>query len=126
MNCKVENNMKQILKRVVDDLHKKDYEDISKCIDTTKRADINEFFLAFEEQLDIYEYESIDDFETECENHELEQIEIFELEDESGFRVDYVLTSDGMETEFILQLDFFYFDSEKKEIKCWFRDIEIG
>ena len=49
---------------------------------------------------------------------------IGEFDDGSGFTIDYILSADEEMMDLVLQLDFFYIDRAKEELKCVFRDID--
>lgn len=126
MENKVKEKFIGILKRILLDLHNKNYKEILTYVESTEDFDLLDFLETdIEEILEDYDYSSIDEYGVAVEGQEdSERLQVYEFDDGSGFTIDYILSADEEMMDLVLQLDFFYIDRAKEELKCVFRDID--
>lgn len=126
MKKEIEIEVINILKRVLHDLHNKNYKEILEYIDYENFPDLLEFLENdLEEILEDYDYELIDEYGTIVdETDKAERFEIFEFSDGTGFAVEYFISADEELTQLVLQLDFEYVGDLNENIKCSFRSID--
>ena len=126
MENKVKEKFIGILKRILLDLHNKNYKEILTYVESTEDLDLLDFLETdIEEILEDYDYSSIDEYGVAVEGQEdSERLQVYEFDDGSGFTIDYILSADEEMMDLVLQLDFFYIDRAKEELKCVFRDID--
>ncbi len=126
MENKVKEKFIGILKRILLDLHNKNYKEILTYVESPEDFDLLDFLETdIEEILEDYDYSSIDEYGVAVEGQEdSERLQVYEFDDGSGFTIDYILSADEDMMDLVLQLDFFFIDRAKEELKCVFRDID--
>ena len=124
MKKEIEIEVINILKRVLYDLHNKNYKKILEYIDYENFPDLLEFLEKDLEEI-LEDYEAIDEYGTIIdETDTAERFEIFEFNDGTGFAVEYFISADEELTQLVLQLDFEYVGDLNENIKCSFRGID--
>lgn len=104
----------ETLKNVVSVIHRKQYSNIVKFVDDIMQDDIDNL----RECIELQENIEIDEYGFKCSaEDEHSRIDYYAYDDNSGFAVEYELTSFGDCTNIVLQLEFIY--SRKKLIKKW-------
>ena len=90
------------------------YEDIMNYVDESEIDDLNEFFGYVEKTLNWNDFDTIDEYGVECHfnpPYEYSQLEIYDYDDQTGFAVDYDLTSNSELVDMRLQIEFLYTDN---------------
>ena len=109
MENKVKEKFIGILKRILLDLHNKNYKEILTYVESPEDFDLLDFLETdIEEILEDYDYSSIDEYGVAVEGQEdSERLQVYEFDDGSGFTIDYILSADEDMMDLVLQLDFF-------------------
>ncbi len=99
---------KPTVEAVVNLMAKNDYESMSDLVNNTAEdlADLKDWVNS---TLEMNELDGIDAYGVECNFHpqyEYHQLSVYPFDDESGFAVDYDLTTDGEQNDLTLQLEF--------------------
>ena len=95
-------------------------------VDESEIDDLNEFFGYVEKTLELNDFDTIDEYGVECHfnptyeygvechfnpTYEYSQLEIYDYDDQTGFAVDYDLTSNSELVDMVLQVEFLYTDN---------------
>ncbi|KYF32338.1 hypothetical protein K1I64_09815 [Streptococcus mitis] len=83
-------------------------------VDESEIDDLNEFFYYIEKSLELNDFDTIDEYGVECHfnpPYEYSQLEIYDYDDQTGFAVDYDLTSNSELVDMVLQVEFLYTDN---------------
>ena len=83
-------------------------------VDESEIDDLNEFFGYVEKSLELNDFDTIDEYGVECHfnpPYEYSQLEIYDSYDQTGFAVDYDLTSNSELVDMMLQVEFLYTDN---------------
>lgn len=83
-------------------------------VDESEIDDLNEFFGYVEKSLELNDFDTIDEQGVECHfnpPYEYSQLEIYDYDDQTGFAVDYDLTSNSELVDMRLQVEFLYTDN---------------
>jgi len=105
-----------IVKEIVNCLARKEYKSITDYAYLNEEYSIDDLEELFSNFLTLNELSHYDAYETPHKfhpNYEYHQMTIFIYNDNSGFAVDYDLTTDGELNDLTLQIEFLY-DSENK------------
>ena len=100
-----------VITNILKAIHLKKYEDIMNYVDESVIDDLNEFFGYVEKTLELNDFDTIDEYGVECNFHppyEYSQLEIYDYDDQTGFAVDYDLTSNSELVDMRLQVEFLY------------------
>ena len=101
-----------VITNILKVMHNKEYENILNYVD-----DIGELFYYVQETLNLNGFDSFDEYGAPCNFHpkyEYSQINFYEFKDNSGFAVDYALTSNSKLADMCLQIEFLYTDDGLK------------
>ena len=100
-----------VITNILTAIHLKKYEDIMNYVDESEIDDLNEFFGCVEKTLELNDFDTIDEYGVECHfnpPYEYSQLEIYDYDDQTGFAVDYEMTSNSELVDMTLQLEFLY------------------
>ena len=103
-----------VITNILKAIHLKKYEDIMNYVDESEIDDLNEFFDYVEKSLELNDFDTIDEYGVECHfnlPYEYSQLEIYDYDDQTGFAVDYDLTSNSELVDMVLQVEFLYTDN---------------
>ena len=103
-----------VITNILKAIHLKKYEDIMNYVDESEIDDLNEFFGHVEKTLELNDFDTIDEYGVECNFHppyEYSQLEIYDYDNQTGFAVDYDLTSNSELVYMMLQVEFLYSDN---------------
>lgn len=103
-----------VITNILKAIHLKKYEDIMNYVDESEIDDLNEFFDYVEKTLELNDFDTIDEYGVECNFHppyEYSQLEIYDYDNQTGFAVDYDLTSNSELVYMMLQVEFLYSDN---------------
>ena len=103
-----------VITNILKAIHLKKYEDIMNYVDESEIDDLNEFFGYVEKTLELNDFDTIDEYGVECNFHppyEYSQLEIYDYDNQTGFAVDYDLTSNSELVYMLLQVEFLYSDN---------------
>ena len=106
--------MSDLKELLLNKFKKKDESDEAEKVD-----DLNEMFECVEKSLEYNGFGSIDEYGAACNFHpqyEYSQLYIYEYDNNSGFAVDYQMTSDSELVDLTLQLEFLYTKSGFKTV----------
>lgn len=109
----------EVIKKILKAIHLKKYEEIMDCVDESEVDDLNEMFECVEKSLEYNGFGSIDEYGAACNfypQYEYSQLYIYEYDNNSGFAVDYQMTSDSELVDLTLQLEFLYTKSGLKTV----------
>ena len=104
----------EVVSNILTAIHLKKYEDIMNYVDESEIDDLNEFFGYVEKTLELNDFDTIDEYGVACNFHppyEYSQLEIYDYDDQTGFAVDYDLTSNSELVDMRLQIEFLYTDN---------------
>ena len=100
-----------VITNILTAIHLKKYEDIMNYVDESEIDDLNEFFGYVEKTLELNDFDTIDEYGVDCNfhpNYEYSQLQVYEFNDQTGFTVEYQMTSDSELVDLTLQLEFLY------------------
>ena len=103
-----------VITNILKAIHLKKYEDIMNYVNESEIDDLNEFFGYVEKTLELNDFDTSDEYGVECHfnpPYEYSQLEIYDYDDQTGFAVDYDLTSNSELVDMRLQLEFLYTDN---------------
>ena len=109
----------EVITKILKAIHLKKYEEIIDYVDESEVDDLNEMFECVEKSLEYNGFGSIDEYGAACNFHpqyEYSQLYIYEYDNNSGFAVDYQMTSDSELVDLTLQLEFLYTKSGFKTV----------
>lgn len=126
MNEKVKQQAVEVLKNILKAFHEKRYKDVLLYVDESKISDLEEYLLiAIQGTLDLNNLDVIDDYGIPCNfnpPYEYSQLEFYEYNDNSGFVLEYAMTSNGDLVDLQLQLEFLY--KGKDGVKAVFKNVD--
>ena len=111
MTPQIEKQAMKVIENVLLSIHNKDYKSILNHVDETEIENVDSLFHFIQGTLELNGYDSIDEYGVPCDFHpkyEYSQINFYEYEDNSGFAVDYDLTSKSEPVDLCLQMKFSY------------------
>ena len=100
-----------VIKKVLQLIHNEEYKSIVNYVDETEIEDLDLLFHFVQGSLELNGYDSIDEYGVPCNFHpkyEYSQMSFYEYDDNSGFAVDYDLTSSSELVDLCLQMKFLY------------------
>lgn len=109
----------EVITKILKAIHLKKYEEIIDYVDESEVDDLNEMFECDEKSLEYNGFGSIDEYGAACNfypQYEYSQLYIYEYDNNSGFAVDYQMTSDSELVDLTLQLEFLYTKSGFKTV----------
>ena len=102
----------ETLKTILHLFHEKRYDEVPGAVDESEIEDLPGVLREFiQGTLDLNEMETFDEYGAPCNFHpqyEFHQLHFFPFSDNSGFAVDYEMTSGGELAQLVLQLEFLY------------------
>lgn len=111
MTAQLEKQAILVIEKVLWSIHNKEYKAIVNHVDETEIGDIDSLFQFVQGTLELNGHDSIDEYGVPCDFHpkyEYSQMSFYEFDDNSGFAVDYDLTSDSELVDMCLQMKFLY------------------
>ncbi|MBD8034915.1 DUF7668 domain-containing protein [Solibacillus merdavium] len=108
-----------VITNILKVMHNKEYENILNYVDESEVDDIGELFFYVQETLNLNGFDSFDEYGAPCNfnlKYEYSQINFYEFNDNSGFAVDYDLTSNSKLTDMCLQIEFLKTDDGLKSV----------
>ena len=109
-NYQNEEKVIEVLKKILRAIHQNNYRDIIDCVDGSEVNDVKELLEYIDESLQLKDFDKIDEYGVECNfhpNYEYSQLQVYEFNDQTGFVVEYAMTSDSELVDLTLQLEFF-------------------
>lgn len=100
-----------VIEKVLQSIHNEEYKRIVNYVDETEIEDLDSLFHFVRGTLELNGYGSIDEYGVPCNFHpkyEYSQMSFYEYDDNSGFAVDYDLTSGSELVDMCLQMKFLY------------------
>lgn len=110
-NYQNEEKVIEVLKKILRAIHQNNYRDIMDCVDGLEVDDVKELLEYIEDSLQLNDFDKIDEYGVKCNfhpNYEYSQLQIYEFNDQTGFAVEYQMTSDSELVDLTLQLEFLY------------------
>ena len=110
-NYQDEEKVIEVLKKILRAIHLNNYRDIMDCVDGSEVDDVRGFLEYIYDSLQLNNFDKIDEFGVECKfhpNYEYSQLQVYEFNDQTGFAVEYQMTSDSELVDLTLQLAFLY------------------
>lgn len=102
----------EILKNILHILHEKNFADIFSATDECAVENPEDFLTEFVQgTLELNGFDTIDEYGAECSfkpQYAYSQLSMDEYSDNSGFYIEYEMTSGGELVDMVLQLDFLY------------------
>ena len=111
MTSQIEKQVIKVIEKVLLSIHNKDYKSILNHVDETEIENMDSLFHFVQGTLELNGYDSIDEYGVPCDFHpkyEYSQINFYTYQDNSGFAVDYDLTSNSELVDLCLQMKFLY------------------
>ena len=116
-NYQNEEKVIEVLKKILRAIHLKNYRDIMDCVDGSEVDDVRELLEYIDDSLQLNDFDKIDEYGVECNFHptyEYSQLQVYEFNDQTGFAVEYQMTSDSELVDLTLQLEFLYQEDDYK------------
>ena len=110
-NYQNEEKVIEVLKKILRAIHQNNYRDIMDCVDGSEVDDVKELLEYIEDSLQLNDFDKIDEYGVECNfhlNYEYSQLQVYEFNDQTGFAVEYQMTSNSELVDLILQLELLY------------------
>lgn len=115
----------RVLTQILSTFHSKNYGAILSIVDESRISDLENYLVQYlQGTLELNDFTTIDEYGVECSfkpPYEYHQLEIELYNDNSGFYLEYAMTSSGDLVDITLHLDFLFTD---KGLKSIFVDIE--
>jgi len=109
--CQNEEKVIEVLKKILRAIHLNNYRDIMDCVDGSEADDVRELLKYIDDSLQLNDFDKIDEYGVECNfhpNYEYSQLQVYEFNDQTGFAVEYQMTSISELVDLTLQLEFLY------------------
>ena len=116
-NYQNEEKVIEVFKKILRAIHLKNYRDIMDCVDGSEVDDVRELLEYIDDSLQLNDFDKIDEYGVECNFHptyEYSQLQVYEFNDQTGFAVEYQMTSDSELVDLTLQLEFLYQEDDYK------------
>ena len=110
-NYQKEEKVIEVLKKILRAIRLNNYSEIIDCVDGSEVDDVKELLEYIDDSLQLNNFDKIDEFGVECNfhpNYEYSQLQVYEFNDQTGFAVEYQMTSDSELVDLTLQLEFLY------------------
>ena len=81
------------------------------CVDGSEVDDLRELLEYIDDSLQLNDFDKIDEYGVECNfhpNYEYSQLQVYEFNNQTGFAVEYQMTSNSELVDLTLQLEFLY------------------
>ena len=101
----------EVLKKILRAIRLNNYSEIIDCVDGSEVDDVRELLEYIDDSLQLNDFDKIDEYGVECNfhpNYEYSQLQVYEFNDQTGFAVEYQMTSDSELVDLTLQLEFLY------------------
>ncbi len=101
----------EVLKKILRAIHLNSYRDIMDSVDGSEVDDLRELLEYIDDSLQLNDFDKIDEYGVECNfhpNYEYSQLQVYEFNDQTGFAVEYQMTSNSELVDLTLQLKFLY------------------
>ena len=108
---KMKKKVIEVLQKILRAIHLNNYRDIMDCLDGSEVDDVRELLEYIDDSLQLNNFDKIDEYGVECNfhpNYEYSQLQVYEFNDQTGFAVEYQMTSDSELVDLTLQLEFLY------------------
>ena len=108
---KMKKKVIEVLQKILRAIHLNNYRDIMDCVDGLEVDDVRELLEYIDDSLQLNDFDKIDEYGVECNfhpNYEYSQLQVYEFNDQTGFAVEYQMTSDSELVDLTLQLEFLY------------------
>ena len=116
-NYQNEEKVFEVLKKILRAIRLNNYSEIMDCVDGSEIDDVRELLEYIDDSLQLNDFDKIDEYGVECNfhpNYEYSQLQVYEFNDQSGFAVEYQMTSDSELVDLTLQLEFLYNENDYK------------
>ena len=110
-NYQKEEKVIEVLKKILRAIRLNNYSEIIDCVDGSEVDDVRELLEYIDDSLQLNDFDKIDEYGVECNfhpNYEYSQLQVYEFNDQTGFAVEYQMTSNSELVDLILQLEFLY------------------
>ena len=110
-NYQNEEKVIEVLKKILSAIRLNNYSEIMDCVDGSEVDDVRELLEYIDDSLQLNDFDKIDEYGVECNfhpNYEYSQLQVYESNDQTGFAVEYQMTSDSELVDLTLQLEFLY------------------
>ena len=110
-NYQKEEKVIEVLKKILRAIRLNNYSEIIDCVDGSEVDDVRELLEYIDDSLQLNDCDKIDEYGVECNfhpNYEYFQLQVYEFNDQTGFAVEYQMTSDSELVDLTLQLEFLY------------------
>ena len=101
----------EVLKKILRAIHLNNYSEIMDCVDGSEVDDVRELLEYIHDSLQLNDFDKIDEYGVECNfhpNYEYSQLQVYEFNDQTGFAVEYQMTSNSELVDLTLKLEFLY------------------
>ena len=81
------------------------------CVDGSEVDDVRELLEYIDDSLQLNDFDKIDEYGVDCNfhpNYEYSQLQVYEFNDQTGFAVEYHMTSNSELVDLTLQLELLY------------------
>ena len=116
-NYQKEEKVIEVLKKILRAIRLNNYSEIIDCVDGSEVDDVRELLEYIDDSLQLNNFDKIDEYGVECNfhpNYEYSQLQVYEFNDQTGFAVEYQMTSDSELVDLTLQLEFLYQEDSYK------------
>ena len=116
-NYQNEEKVIEVLKKILRAIRLNNYSEIMDCVYGSEVDDIRELLEYIDDSLQLNDFDKIDEYGVECNFHptyEYSQLQVYEFNDQTGFAVEYQMTSDSELVDLTLQLEFLYQEDDYK------------
>ena len=116
-NYQNEEKVFEVLKKILRAIRLNNYSEIMDCVDGSEIDDVRELLEYIDDSLQLNDFDKIDEYGVECNfhpNYEYSQLQVYEFNDQTGFAVEYQMTSDSELVDLTLQLEFLYNENDYK------------
>ena len=110
-NYQKEEKVIEVLKKILRVIRLNNYSEIIDCVDGSEVDDVRELLEYIDDSLQLNDFDKIDEYGVECNfhpNYEYSQLQVYEFNDQTGFAVEYQMTSDSELVDLTLQLECLY------------------
>ena len=109
--CQNEEKVIEVLKKILRAIHLNNYSEVMDCVDGSEVDDVRELLEYVYDSLQLNDFDKIDEYGVECNfhpNYEYSQLQVYEFNDQTGFAVEYQMTSNSELVDLTLKLEFLY------------------
>ena len=110
-NYQKEEKVIEVLKKILRAIRLNNYSEIIDCVDGSEVDDVRELLEYIDDSLQLNDFDKIDEYGVECNfhpNYEYSQLQVYEFNDQTGFAVEYQMTSNSELVDLTLKLEFLY------------------